>query len=410
MAAGGRRRARPARGAAADAPAPRFDFRPSAPDVSTFPRAAGCARCATRSRAMTDAELGYGDPRGVERAPHRARRLPRPRARRRRRPGSASSSPAATRGPRPALPRARARAARRRIAFEDPCVPEHRAVARRAGLEPVPVEVDDERPPRRPAARDGRRRGRPHAGPPAPDRRRALRRAARGAARVAARAPMRSRSRTTTTPSSATTAPPVGALQGLAPQRVVYAGSPSKTLAPALRLGWLVAPPALVEALARGEARWPTAAARASSSTRSPTSSSAASTTATCGACACATAGGATRSSRRSASAPEADVQGIAAGLHATVRLPAGRRRGRDPRGGRSERHRMMRTLGMYCAGRARSRRRSCSATRRSAEAALEAGVEALAEARPPAIADTAAGARGSAAARRPGSRPTTAA
>ena len=35
---------------------------------------------------------------------------------------------------------------------------------------------------------------------------------------------------------------PVGALQGLAPERVVYAGTASKTLAPALRLGWLVVP------------------------------------------------------------------------------------------------------------------------------------------------------------------------
>jgi GntR family transcriptional regulator/MocR family aminotransferase len=35
---------------------------------------------------------------------------------------------------------------------------------------------------------------------------------------------------------------PVGALQGLAPDHVLYAGSASKTLAPALRLGWMVAP------------------------------------------------------------------------------------------------------------------------------------------------------------------------
>jgi GntR family transcriptional regulator/MocR family aminotransferase len=43
---------------------------------------------------------------------------------------------------------------------------------------------------------------------------------------------------------------PVGALQGLAPDRVVYGGSVSKTLAPALRLGWLVAPGWLIDALA----------------------------------------------------------------------------------------------------------------------------------------------------------------
>jgi GntR family transcriptional regulator/MocR family aminotransferase len=39
---------------------------------------------------------------------------------------------------------------------------------------------------------------------------------------------------------------PLGALQGLAPDRVIYLGTASKTLAPALRLGWLVLPPGLV--------------------------------------------------------------------------------------------------------------------------------------------------------------------
>jgi GntR family transcriptional regulator/MocR family aminotransferase len=41
----------------------------------------------------------------------------------------------------------------------------------------------------------------------------------------------------------------VGALQGLEPDRIVYAGSVSKTLAPALRLGWLVVPAHLVDAV-----------------------------------------------------------------------------------------------------------------------------------------------------------------
>jgi GntR family transcriptional regulator/MocR family aminotransferase len=40
--------------------------------------------------------------------------------------------------------------------------------------------------------------------------------------------------------------PPVGSLQGLMPERVVYCGSASKTLAPTLRLGWIVAPGELV--------------------------------------------------------------------------------------------------------------------------------------------------------------------
>jgi GntR family transcriptional regulator / MocR family aminotransferase len=43
---------------------------------------------------------------------------------------------------------------------------------------------------------------------------------------------------------------PIGAIQGLAPDRVIYAGSASKTLAPGLRLGWLLVPAALVEKVA----------------------------------------------------------------------------------------------------------------------------------------------------------------
>lgn len=48
---------------------------------------------------------------------------------------------------------------------------------------------------------------------------------------------------------------PVGALRGLDPERVVLMGSVSKLLSPALRLGWVVAPPELRAALVDAKRR-----------------------------------------------------------------------------------------------------------------------------------------------------------
>jgi GntR family transcriptional regulator/MocR family aminotransferase len=43
---------------------------------------------------------------------------------------------------------------------------------------------------------------------------------------------------------------PVGAVQGLAPDRVIAMGSTSKTLSPTLRMGWLLCPPRLRDSVA----------------------------------------------------------------------------------------------------------------------------------------------------------------
>jgi GntR family transcriptional regulator / MocR family aminotransferase len=48
---------------------------------------------------------------------------------------------------------------------------------------------------------------------------------------------------------------PIGAMQGLAPDRVVALGTVSKALAPSLRLGWIVCPPALAEAIVEEKER-----------------------------------------------------------------------------------------------------------------------------------------------------------
>ncbi len=59
---------------------------------------------------------------------------------------------------------------------------------------------------------------------------------------------------------------PVGAIQGLDPDRVAYAGTASKTLAPGFRLGWIVLPARASSSRSPRPSCWPTAARRSSTS------------------------------------------------------------------------------------------------------------------------------------------------
>jgi GntR family transcriptional regulator/MocR family aminotransferase len=95
---------------------------------------------------------------------------------------------------------------------------------------------------------------------------------------------------------------PLGALQGLGGGRVVYhLGSTSETLAPALRLGWMVLPGALAGAVA-DERGWTDGGSPVLDQLALAAFIERGESIATFGACACATAAGATGSSRRSAS------------------------------------------------------------------------------------------------------------
>ena len=306
----------PARPAAAA----RFDFRPSAPDVSSFPRTAWLRALREVVPAMTDAELGYGDPRGVEALRSAlADYLGRVRG--------VVADPArvvVTCGYSQGhgiVCRALAAQGARRIAFENPSHPEQRRIATQAGVEVVPVAVDEcgirveelER-----ADVDAVVLTPAHQHPTgavlAGERRPPLLAWLRAREAIAIEDDYDAEYRYDRTA--------VGALQGLEPARVVYAGSASKTLAPALRLGWLVVPPSLLDTvtdekdlndcgtarieqhafanfLARGELDRHLRRMRSSYRRRRDLLVEA-----------------------LAEALPEATVSGIAAGLHATARLP----------------------------------------------------------------------------------------
>ncbi|MFD5635414.1 PLP-dependent aminotransferase family protein [Streptomyces sp. NPDC127077] len=117
---------------------------------------------------------------------------------------------------------------------------------------------------------------------------------------------------------------PVGALQGLDPEHVVHLGTASKSLAPALRLGWLVLPPSLVDEVVslKGEGGWSTGALDQLTLAEFITS----------GAYDRHVRSARLRYRRRrdalvaalATRAPDVHATGIAAGLHAVLRLPPG--------------------------------------------------------------------------------------
>jgi GntR family transcriptional regulator/MocR family aminotransferase len=127
------------------------------------------------------------------------------------------------------------------LAVEDPCFSLHRRIVRSAGLEPVPVAVDRHGLDVAALAAlpvDAVLLSPAHAYPTgavlAPSRRARLIAWARERDALIIEDDYDAELRYDRNP--------IGSLQGLAPDRVVYGGSASKMLSPALRLGWLAVP------------------------------------------------------------------------------------------------------------------------------------------------------------------------
>ncbi|GAA5059013.1 MocR-like pyridoxine biosynthesis transcription factor PdxR [Streptomyces similanensis] len=115
----------------------------------------------------------------------------------------------------------------------------------------------------------------------------------------------------------------IGALQGLAPDRVVYLGTASKSLAPGLRLGWMALPPSLAEEAAAAKGAMETCGVLDQLTLAEFLAS---------GAYDRHVRSARLRYRRRrdalvealAARAPDVRATGIAAGLHAVLRLPPG--------------------------------------------------------------------------------------
>jgi GntR family transcriptional regulator/MocR family aminotransferase len=222
-----------------------FDFRPGEPDLRAFPREAWRRAFREALASVEPTQLGYNDPRGVLQLRSamvdylsRARGVV----------ATANQIVVCT-GCAQGLSVA-ARVLRtqgvRRIALESPGHPEIRHIIEEAGLVTVPVPVDDhglsvdclERK-RVEAVVVSPAHQNPLGAVLSPARRQQL---LAWASRVSGLVIEDDYDAEYRYDRAA-----VGALQGLAPERVIYVGSASKILAPALRLGWLVLAGGLLE-------------------------------------------------------------------------------------------------------------------------------------------------------------------
>jgi GntR family transcriptional regulator / MocR family aminotransferase len=233
----------------AKVPVFRHDFRPSVPDMTTFPRRAWHRSLRKVLANAPGGAFGYPEPRGV---PQLRRAL----AEYLNRARGTNAHPdrmvlcnGFTQGFRLACAVLRERGARA-VATEDPSHDEQRAAIRALGLKVVTVPVDEQGIVVEKLERSGAdavlltpAHQFPTGSVLAPQRRAALLEWAARRQGTIIEDDYDAEFRYDREP--------VGSLQGVAPDRVVYVGSASKTLAPALRLGWLLAPGSLVEAIAQ---------------------------------------------------------------------------------------------------------------------------------------------------------------
>ena len=236
--------------ATAPAPPPRHDLRPGVPDLSAFPVRAWLASTRRVFQRAHPSVLGPGDPRGrVELRTALADHLGRTRG--------VLASPdqvIITSGYYQAvglLGRVLHAAGTRTAALEDPGHPFYRRAVQRAGIATVPVPVDgygaavEQVPPDVGAVFLTPAHQYPTGVPLHPSRRHAVCAWARRTGGLIVDDDYDGEFRYDRRP--------VGALQGLAPDHVVYCGSASKTLGPALRLAWMVVPARLVAPIVRAK-------------------------------------------------------------------------------------------------------------------------------------------------------------